>query len=102
MPQEKYGLFPGEKEEKIMKICRKAQNICQKDGYVSVMTNCVELRIWFLTDQIIRIRAGFDKDFESNSLEVFISFLRKKLNYVNAAFTINSIRGVGYQLAAKN
>ncbi len=45
---------------------------------------------------------GFDNDFESNSLEVFISFLRKKLNYVNAAFTINSIRGVGYQLAAKN
>ncbi|MDE5755654.1 MAG: response regulator transcription factor [Clostridia bacterium] len=45
---------------------------------------------------------GFDNDFESNSLEVFISFLRKKLNYVNADFTINSIRGVGYQLAAKN
>ena len=45
---------------------------------------------------------GFDNDFESNSLEVFISFLRKKLNYVNADFTINSIRGVGYQLATKN
>ncbi|MDE6275061.1 MAG: response regulator transcription factor [Clostridia bacterium] len=45
---------------------------------------------------------GFDNDFESNSLEVFISFLRKKLNFVDADFTINSIRGVGYQLAAKN
>ena len=47
-----------------MKICRKAEKICQNDGYISVMTNCVELRIWFLTDHIIRIRAGFDGDFE--------------------------------------
>ena len=45
---------------------------------------------------------GFNNDFESNSLEVFISFLRKKLNYVDANFTINSIRGVGYQIAMKD
>lgn len=45
---------------------------------------------------------GFDNDFESNSLEVFISFLRKKLSYVNADFAINSVRGVGYQLTSKN
>ncbi len=45
---------------------------------------------------------GFDNDFESNSLEVFIFFLRKKLSYVNADFAINSVRGVGYQLTSKN
>ncbi|MEG1395071.1 MAG: response regulator transcription factor [Clostridia bacterium] len=44
---------------------------------------------------------GFDNTFESNSLEVFISFLRKKLNFIDAPFTINSIRGVGYQLGSK-
>lgn len=44
---------------------------------------------------------GFENEFESNSLEVFISFLRKKLNYIDADFAINSVRGVGYQLVAK-
>ena len=41
---------------------------------------------------------GLDNDFESNSLEVFISFLRKKLKFIEADFAINSVRGVGYQL----
>lgn len=44
---------------------------------------------------------GFDSEFESNTLEVFISFLRKKLAFLNAPFTINAIRGVGYQLEDK-
>lgn len=44
---------------------------------------------------------GFDSEFESNTLEVFISFLRKKLTFLNAPFTINAIRGVGYQLEDK-
>lgn len=56
-----------------MKICRKAEKICQNDGYISVMTNCVELRIWFLTDHIIRIRAGFDGDFEEISYSLVMT-----------------------------
>lgn len=45
---------------------------------------------------------GLDNEFESNSLEVFISFLRKKLTFINADFNISSVRGVGYQLSSKN
>lgn len=45
---------------------------------------------------------GLENDFESNSLEGFISFLRKKLNYIDADFAISSVRGVGYQLMPKN
>ena len=41
---------------------------------------------------------GLDNDFESSSLEVFISFLRKKVKFIDADFGINSVRGVGYQL----
>lgn len=44
---------------------------------------------------------GFEDNFESNCLEVFVSFLRKKLNYIDAPFTINVVRGVGYQLGPK-
>lgn len=44
---------------------------------------------------------GYQGDSESNSLEVFISFLRKKLAFVNADFNIIVVRGVGYQLSSK-
>ncbi len=43
---------------------------------------------------------GYDSEFESNNLEVYMSFLRKKLKQLNAAFGINSVRGVGYELSA--
>ena len=44
---------------------------------------------------------GFKNEFESNNLEVYMSFLRKKLAHLNASFTIEVVRGVGYKLAPK-
>ncbi len=49
-------------------------------------------------DQLINKVWGFDSEFESNNLEVFISFLRKKLKFLSAPFTIAPVRGVGYRL----
>ncbi|WP_411682505.1 response regulator transcription factor [Clostridium thailandense] len=43
---------------------------------------------------------GFDSEAEHNHVEVYISFLRKKLNYLNSKVTINTLRGVGYILEA--
>lgn len=50
-------------------------------------------------DQIMSKVWGFDSEFESNNLEVFISFLRKKLRFLDARFTIMPVRGVGYRLS---
>lgn len=41
---------------------------------------------------------GFDSEVEHNHVEVYISFLRKKLTYLNSKVTINTVRGVGYIL----
>lgn len=41
---------------------------------------------------------GYDTDAEYNTIEVYVSFLRKKLVAVGAATEIKSIRGVGYTL----
>ncbi len=41
---------------------------------------------------------GYDTDAEYNTIEVYISFLRKKLNAVGAKTEIKSIRGVGYTI----
>lgn len=45
---------------------------------------------------------GYDNDAEYNTIEVYVSFLRKKLNAVNAKTEIKSIRGIGYTLGIKN
>ncbi|MDW8803099.1 response regulator transcription factor [Clostridium sp. A1-XYC3] len=41
---------------------------------------------------------GFDSEVEHNHVEVYISFLRKKLTYLKSKTTINTVRGVGYIL----
>ncbi|WP_027093186.1 response regulator transcription factor [Cohnella thermotolerans] len=51
-------------------------------------------------EQMIEKLWGFDSDAEHNNVEVYISFLRKKLTFLNSAVCINTIRGVGYVLEA--
>lgn len=81
-----------------MRICTKAFSVTQKDSYYSVITDGAELRIWFLTDSIIRIRAGFDGDFaeESYSLTLtawedrmddFLKDYRKRVNVAGSVLT---------------
>jgi len=43
---------------------------------------------------------GYDNEIESNNLEVFMTFIRRKLKMLEADFTVESIRGVGYKLKA--
>ena len=41
---------------------------------------------------------GYDTDAEYNTIEVYISFIRKKLNAIGAKTEIKSIRGIGYTI----
>ncbi len=49
-------------------------------------------------DTIISKVWGFDESGDYNSLEVYISFLRKKLKFVGASAVIMTQKGVGYYL----
>lgn len=49
-------------------------------------------------DDLILKLWGFDSDIEHNNIEVYISFLRKKLSYVESNVKITTIRRVGYRL----
>ncbi len=42
---------------------------------------------------------GFDSNAEDNNVEVYISFLRKKLSYLESSVTIETLRKLGYHLA---
>lgn len=41
---------------------------------------------------------GYDSDAEDNNVEVYISFLRKKLNLLSSSVVIDTVRRVGYHL----
>ncbi|RDY28489.1 DNA-binding response regulator [Romboutsia weinsteinii] len=49
-------------------------------------------------DDLIMKLWGFDSDIEHNNIEVYISFLRKKLAYIESNAKITTIRRVGYRL----
>ena len=51
-----------------------------------------------LTDKIW----GYDSDTEYNSVEVYISFLRKKIILLESKVKIATVRGIGYKLEDKN
>ncbi len=55
-------------------------------------------RIIVNKDDLISKIWGFDSDVEYNNVEVYISFLRKKLSYINSSVKITTIRKVGYRL----
>lgn len=41
---------------------------------------------------------GYDSDSEYNNVEVYISFVRKKLSFIGSKLQIKSTRGLGYSL----
>ena len=50
-------------------------------------------------EQLILKVWGYESDAEDNNVEVYISFLRKKLDHLRSAVKIRTIRMVGYCLA---
>lgn len=49
-------------------------------------------------EQLIEKVWGFDSEAEYNNAEVYISFVRKKINFVGSAVQIKVNRGIGYYL----
>ena len=70
----------GGKEFKIMQMLMyNTKNIISKDEFIE--------KIW-----------GYDSEAEYNSIEVYVSFLRKKLNAIHSTVQIKASRGIGYYL----
>lgn len=44
---------------------------------------------------------GFDNEAEYNNVEVYISFTRKKLKFLDSMMEIKAVRGLGYELRKK-
>lgn len=66
---------------------------CELLEYLMVNQNIIASK-----EQIIEKLWGFDSEAEANHVEVYVSFLRKKLKRINADIKITAVRGVGYRL----
>ncbi|MBN1775669.1 MAG: helix-turn-helix domain-containing protein, partial [Clostridiales bacterium] len=49
-------------------------------------------------DDLISRVWGDASDAEDNNVEAYISFLRKKLEYLNSGISVETVRKVGYRL----
>ena len=45
---------------------------------------------------------GYESDAEYNSVEVYITFIRRKLKLIESKVNIKAVRGIGYKLEEKN
>ncbi len=49
-------------------------------------------------EQIFTKIWGYESESEMNSLEAYMSFLRKKLKLINSKVTVKAVRGIGYKM----
>ena len=45
---------------------------------------------------------GIENEIESNNLEVYLSFIRRKLKAIGTTVTIKAVRGLGYKMEDEN
>ena len=68
-----------------MKVCYKAGAVTARENYYSIAADAVEIRLWFLTDDILRIRAGFDGDWDEASYSLVMTAWESRTDHLLAA-----------------
>ncbi|OON90860.1 MAG: alpha-glucosidase [Candidatus Epulonipiscium fishelsonii] len=63
-----------------MKICKKVLGVQRQGSNYIVHTNCADIKIYFLTDEIIRVRASFDKEFAEESYVLSLTAWEDRLD----------------------
>lgn len=82
-----YEISKGDKNVKVsLKECDILKYLLTRPKFVVTKDELI-INIW-----------GYDSDAEYNNIEVYISFLRKKLKFIGAETEITTVRGVGYRL----
>ncbi len=70
--------------------------VCKELKILEYLINNSELIL--SKDQIYDRVWGMDNESESNNLEAYLSFIRKKLKAIGSNIKIKAVRGLGYKL----
>ena len=82
-----YELICKDKRVKVsLKECEIMRYLLQRPKFVVTKDELI-IKLW-----------GYDSEAEYNNIEVYISFLRKKLQFLEAKTEITTVRGAGYKL----
>lgn len=82
-----FSLLCGERSVRLSRKEFDMMELLMRNREVVLTKETLLLRIW-----------GYESDAEDNNVEVYISFLRKKLSHLHARVRIKTIRMVGYCL----
>lgn len=75
------------------------QSVRLSDKECRIMEYLIANQKQILTREQLALKIwGMESDAEYNNVEVYMSFTRKKLNYVGAKTEIKAVRGLGYEL----
>ena len=85
-----YEMFCGEKSIKLGLKEFYMMELLLRNGSIVLSKETLIEKIW-----------GYESDVEYNNVEVYISFLRKKLTHIESTVSIKTVRGVGYCLESK-
>lgn len=95
--------FVLEKNSRILKNPVRNKKVKLSGKEYTLLAYFVENYDQILSKEQITVRIwGYDTDVEYNNEEVYISFLRKKLKFIETDTMIETVRGVGYRLRGKN
>ena len=95
--------FVLEKNSRILKNSVGNKKVKLSGKEYTLLSYFVENYNQILSKEQITVRIwGYDTDVEYNNEEVYISFLRKKLKFIETDTVIETVRGVGYRLRGKN
>ena len=50
-----------------MYLCKEFRGMDKRDGYFLIHTNCADIKVCFVTDEIVRVRVSFDKELAEES-----------------------------------
>ena len=91
-----------EKNSHILKNCAGNKMVKLSAKEYTLLSYFMENYQQILSKEQITVRIwGYNTDIEYNNEEVYISFLRKKLKYIETDTVIETVRGVGYRLRGK-
>ena len=71
---------------------------CQCGGILDIIYDYDYIKTVLTKEKLLLKVWGYESDAEDNNVEVYISFLRKKLEHLHSQVKIRTIRMVGYCL----
>ncbi len=88
LEQGSFTLYRGDKSVRLSRKEYDMLELLMRNRNLVVTKENLLLKVW-----------GYESDAEDNNVEVYISFLRKKLDYLGSAVKIRTIRMAGYLLS---